>query len=89
MKTTLTLNEYHLEFDPVTGGWNTNFSDKPDVVIDDKDNKLGKLKEQLEKKKQELQKKQEQAKKDAAARQKANQNALQKKKDAFNTLIGK
>ena len=54
MKTTLTLNEYNLEFDPTTGGWNTNFSDKPEIAIDDKDNKLGNLKEQLEMKKQEL-----------------------------------
>ena len=31
----------------------------------------------------------EQAKKDAAARQKANQKEMQKKRDAWNTLIGK
>ncbi len=43
----------------------------------------------LEKRKKEIQKKQEQAKKDAEARQKARDKELQKKKDAWNTLIGK
>lgn len=42
-----------------------------------------------EQQRQEWVKKQEQARKDAEARQKAREKELQKKKDAWNTLMGK
>ena len=46
-------------------------------------------KKALEQKQKDWQKQQEQAKKDAAKRQQERQKAVQQKKDAWNTLIGK
>lgn len=52
-------------------------------------NTVSKKEQAVTKAKKDIKSQQEQARKDAQARQAANQKELQKKKDAWNTLIGK